>query len=183
MAEFHSKKMHIPEPYSAVRAFLFYLYTDSIAPNPQNGPSLNDVAGMLVMSNIYDMPRLRLLCVNRLGRELDIEHAAIIWERAATAGEDWLKQRAATFCMQNFGRVVRTAGYRSLSPASLIELSCEATPEARIVGGEDLDLLSQITGRSFGSSNRKRSLGSAGVLTAGEDDGEDEVEDDGMDVN
>ncbi|CAN9332780.1 unnamed protein product [Alternaria sp. RS040] len=183
MAEFHSKKMHIPEPYSAVRAFLFYLYTDSIAPNPQNGPSLNDVAGMLVMSNIYDMPRLRLLCVNRLGRELDIEHAATIWERAATAGEDWLKQRAATFCMQNFGRIVRTAGYRSLSPASLIELSCEATPEARVVGGEDLDLLSQLTGRSFGGSNRKRSLGSAGVLTAGEDDGEDEVEDDGMDVN
>jgi hypothetical protein len=85
--------------------------------------------------------------------------------------------------MQNFGRVVRTAGYRSLSPASLIELSCEATPEARVVGGEDLDLLSQLTGRSFGGSNRKRSLGSAGVLTAGEDDGEDEVEDDGMDVN
>ncbi|USP79324.1 hypothetical protein yc1106_06598 [Curvularia clavata] len=183
MAEFHSKKMHIPEPYSAVRAFLFYLYTDSIAPNPQNGPTLSDVAGMLVMSNIYDMPRLRLLCVNRLGRELDVEHAAIIWERAATAGEEWLKQRAATFCMQNFGRVVRTAGYRNLSPASLIELSCEAAPEARIIGGEDLDLLSQITGRSFNGSNRKRSLGSAGVLTGGEDDDIEEVEDDGMDVN
>jgi hypothetical protein len=183
MAEFHSKKMHIPEPYSAVRAFLFYLYTDSIAPNPQNGPTLGDVAGMLVMSNIYDMPRLRLLCVNRLGRELDIEHAAIIWERAATAGEDWLKQRAATFCMQNFGRIVRTNGFRNLNPASLIELCCEASPESRIIGGEDLDLLSQITGRSFNGSNRKRSLGSAGVLTAGEDDGEEELEDDGMDVN
>ncbi|EFQ92405.1 hypothetical protein PTT_10502 [Pyrenophora teres f. teres 0-1] len=163
MAEFHSKKMHIPEPYSAVRAFLFYLYTDSIAPNPQNGPSLSDVAGMLVMSNIYDMPRLRLLCVNRLGRELDIEHAAIIWERAATAGEDWLKQRAATFCMDNFGRIVRTAGYRNLSPASLIELS--------------------FTGRSFHGGSRKRSLGSTGVLTGGEDDEIEEAEDDGMDVN
>ncbi|KAA8612658.1 Kelch repeat protein [Pyrenophora tritici-repentis] len=183
MAEFHSKKMHIPEPYSAVRAFLFYLYTDSIAPNPQNGPSLSDVAGMLVMSNIYDMPRLRLLCVNRLGRELDIEHAAIIWERAATAGEDWLKQRAATFCMDNFGRIVRTAGYRNLSPASLIELSCEAAPEARIIGGEDLDLLTQVTGRSFHGSSRKRSLGSTGVLTGGEDDEIEEAEDDGMDVN
>ncbi|KAL7780382.1 hypothetical protein CFE70_010405 [Pyrenophora teres f. teres 0-1] len=183
MAEFHSKKMHIPEPYSAVRAFLFYLYTDSIAPNPQNGPSLSDVAGMLVMSNIYDMPRLRLLCVNRLGRELDIEHAAIIWERAATAGEDWLKQRAATFCMDNFGRIVRTAGYRNLSPASLIELSCEAAPEARIIGGEDLDLLTQVTGRSFHGGSRKRSLGSTGVLTGGEDDEIEEAEDDGMDVN
>jgi hypothetical protein len=184
MSEFHSKKMHIPEPYSAVRAFLFYLYTDSIAPNPQNGPSLSDVAGMLVMSNIYDMPRLRLLCVNRLGRELDIEHAAVIWERACTAGEDWLKQRAAAFCLQNWGRLVRTAGFRSLNPASVIELCCEAPPEARVVGGEDLELLGQLTGRSFvGGSARKRSLGSAGVLTAGEEEGDEEVEDDGMDVN
>jgi hypothetical protein len=83
--------------------------------------------------------------------------------------------------MQNFGRVVRTAGYRNLSPASLIELSCEASPESRVIGGEDLDLLGQLAGRPF--SNRKRSLGSAGVLTAGDEDAEEEVEDDGMDVN
>jgi len=184
MAEFHAKKMHIPEPYSAVRAFLFYLYTDSIAANPPNGPLLSDVAGMLVMSNLYDMPRLRLLCVNRLGRELDVEHAALIWERAATAGEEWLKQRAAVFCMQHFGRVVRTSGFRSLSPASVHELCCEASPESRVVGGEELELLGQVTGRTVGlASNRKRSLGSTGVLTGGEEDGEDEVEEDGMDVN
>lgn len=183
MAEFHSKKMHIPEPYSAVRAFLFYLYTDSIAPNPQNGPTLSDVAGMLVMSNIYDMPRLRLLCVNRLGRELDIEHAAIIWERAATAGEDWLKHRAASYCLQNWGRVVRTAGFKTLSPDGITELCCEASPESRVVGGEDLELLGQITGRAFSSSNRKRSIGSTGVLTGVDDDGDDDLEDEGMDIN
>jgi hypothetical protein len=182
MSEFHSKKMHIPEPYAAVRAFLFYLYTDSIAPNPHNGPSIADVAGMLVMSNIYDMPRLRLLCVNRLGRELDVEHAAIIWERAATAGEDWLKQRAAAFCLTNWGRLVRTPGFRNLNPASVVELCCEASPESRVVGGEDLDLLGQLSGRAFGAGARKRSLGSAGVLTAEEEE-EGEEGDDGMDVN
>lgn len=181
MSEFHSKKMHIPEPFSAVRAFLFYLYTDSIAPNPTNGPTLPDVAGMLVMANIYDMPRLRLLCVNRLARELDIEHAATIWERAATAGEDWLKQRAASFCMHNFGRVVRTAAFKNLSAHSLVELCNEATPEARVVSAEELELLGQ---RGVGvTNNRKRSLGSAGVITLGDEDGDDEAEDDGMDVN
>lgn len=185
MSEFHSKKMHIPEPYSAVRAFLFYLYTDSIASNPQNGPALSDVAGMLVMSNIYDMPRLRLLCVHRLQRELDIDHAALIWERAATAGEDWLKDKASTFCLQNWGRMVRTPGFRNLNPASVIELCAEASTESRVVGGEDLELLvSHLSGRSFGAgSARKRSLGSAGVLTAGEEDGEEEGDEDGMDVN
>jgi hypothetical protein len=183
MAEFHSKKMHIPEPYAAVRAFLFYLYTDSIAPNPQNGPSLSDVAGMLVMANIYDMPRLRLLCVNRLGRELDIEHAAIIWERAATANEEWLKRRAAAFILHNWGRIVRTTGFRNLSHGSIIDLCSEPDVDARIMGGEDLETIGQLS-RPFGAAtNRKRSLGSAGVVAAGDEDAEEDVEDDGMDVN
>lgn len=184
MAEFHSKKMHIPEPYSAVRAFLFYLYTDSIAPNPQNGPSLNDVAGMLVMANIYDMPRLRLLCVNRLSRELDVEHAAIIWERASTANEEWLKRRAASFCLQNWGRLVRTAGFKTLSHNALIELCQETDTEARVVSGEELEVMG-VLNRGFGGANgnRKRSLGSAGVIANGDEDADEEVEDDGMDVN
>ncbi|KAF2864859.1 kelch repeat protein [Massariosphaeria phaeospora] len=183
MAEFHSKKMHIPEPYSAVRAFLFYLYTDSIAPNPHNGPNLNDTAGMLVMANIYDMPRLRLLCVNRLGRELDTEHAAIIWERASTANEDWLKRRAAAFCLSNWGRVVRTVAFRNLSPGSILDLCSEADTDSRVVSGEELEILGQLN-RPFGAgSTRKRSLGSAGVAAAEDDDADEGAEDDGMDVN
>ncbi|KAF2273390.1 kelch repeat protein [Westerdykella ornata] len=183
MSEFHTKKMHIPEPYSAVRAFLFYLYTDSIAPNPPNGPTLNDVAGMLVMANLYDMPRLRLLCVNRLSRELDIEHAAVIWQRATTANEEWLKRRAASFCLQNWGRVVRTEGFKSLDHSSLIELCQEPDIDARIIGDEELDMLGGLRGPLGAlNGNRKRSLGSAGVVTVDEE-GEEEVEDDGMDVN
>lgn len=184
MAEFHSKKMHIPEPYSAVRAFLFYLYTDSIAPNPQNGPSINDVAGMLVMSNIYDMPRLRLLCINRLNRELDVEHAAIIWERAGTATEEWLKRRAARFCLQNWGRVVRTAGFKNLSHSALIDLCSESDTDARIMSGDEMEEIGVIS-RHYNSlnGNRKRSLGSTGVLAATDEEAEEDAEDDGMDVN
>ncbi|KAL1841963.1 hypothetical protein VTJ49DRAFT_6286 [Mycothermus thermophilus] len=121
MAEFHTKKMHIPEPYTVVRAFLYYLYTDRIDPidpgdddhRSGTGPAtanLSDVAGLLVMSNIYNIPHLRLLCVNRLGKELDVDHACIIWYCAGLAGEEWLRKRAATFCMTHWGRVVRTAG-------------------------------------------------------------------------
>ena len=79
--------------------------------------------------------------------------------------------------------LLRTAGFRNLNPASVIELCCEATPESRVIGGEDLELLGHLTGRPFSGGARKRSLGSAGVLTAGEEDGDEEVEDDGMDVN
>lgn len=134
MAEFHTKKMHIPEPYSVVKAFLYYLYTDSI--HPDDCAELNDVAGLLVMSNIYNIPHLRLLCVNRLSKELDVDHACIIWHSAGIANEEWLRRRAASFCLLHWGRVVRTEGFLKLPRQALVELSQEIDMEGRVVGGE-----------------------------------------------
>ncbi|KAK5144539.1 hypothetical protein LTR04_001533 [Oleoguttula sp. CCFEE 6159] len=197
MSEFHTKRMHIPEPYAAVRAFLYYLYTDSIASNPNSttggttGPSLEDVAGMLVMSNIYDMPRLKILCVNRLGKELDVEHAACVWERAGTAGEEWLKRRAAAFCMTHWGRVVRTQGFRNLRRRAFLELCEEIDRDGRVVGGDELEAVGGLGGGRFGvggvgggqgREGRKRGVRdlSGGV---GEDEAEAEGdEDEGMEI-
>jgi hypothetical protein len=180
MAEFHTKKMHIPEPYSAVRAFLFYLYTDSIAPNTPNGPTINDVAGMLVMANIYDMPRLRLMCVHRLSRELDIEHAAIIWQSANTANEEWVKRRASAFILQNWGRVVRTEGFKSLEPHSIIELCQESDLDSRVVSGEELDAM--VRPHSGFSGAKKRGISGTDIVAIDEE-GEEDGDDEGMDVN
>jgi hypothetical protein len=140
MAEFHTKKMHIPEPYSVVKAFLYYLYADSI--QPEDCGELSDVAGLLVMSNIYNIPHLRLLCVNRLSKELDVDHACIIWHCAGIANEDWLRKRAASFCLMHWGRVVRTQGFLKLPRQALVELSQEIDMEGRVVGGkhDELDL-------------------------------------------
>lgn len=149
MAEFHNHKMHVPEPYSVVRAFLYYLYTDSIAPHHTYCQDLTDVAGMLVMANLYDMPKLRLLCVHRLSRELDVEHAAIVWERAGRTNEEWLKHRAARFCLSNWGRVVRTEGFRTLSRASLMELCEVVDMEGRVVNGEELEAVGGSVGWSL----------------------------------
>ncbi len=137
MAEFHTKKMHIPEPYTVVKAFLYYLYTDSI--QPEDCGELSDVAGLLVMSNIYNIPHLRLLCVNRLSKELDVDHACIIWHCAGTANEEWLRKRAANFCLMHWGRVVRTQGFLKLPRNALVELSQEIDMEGRVVGGEQID--------------------------------------------
>lgn len=139
MAEYHTKRMHIPEPYKVVRAFLFYLYTDSISYHPEYCSDITEVAGMLVMANLYDMPRLRQLCVYRLSRELAVENAAIVYERASRTNEEWLKRRAAAFCMANWGRVVRTEGFRSLNKQSLMELCEVVDMEGRIVGGQELE--------------------------------------------
>lgn len=139
MKEYQEGKLHIPEPYSVVRAFLYYLYTDDVSPNTPYCRDLSDIAGMLVLASLYDMAKLRLLCVNRLSREIDVDHAAVIWERAGRTDEEWLKNRAARFCMMNWGRVVRTEGFRSLSRASLMELCEVVDMEGRVVGGEELD--------------------------------------------
>ncbi|KAL6253178.1 hypothetical protein RBB50_000900 [Rhinocladiella similis] len=179
MIEYQTSRLHIPEPYSVVRAFLYYLYTDSIAPHAEFCRDLTDVAGMLVMANLYDMPKLRLLCVNRLSREIDIEHAAVIWERAGRTEEEWLKARAARFCLMNWGRIVRTEGFRSLSRQSLMELCEVVDTEGRVVGGEELDDVC-IDGFGVGGGYRHRRRSHRPSETADETEGDDE---DGMDMN
>ncbi|GFF41840.1 kelch motif domain protein [Aspergillus udagawae] len=183
MAEYHSKRMHIPEPYSVVRAFLYYLYTDSISGHPEYCSNIIDVAGMLVMANLYDMPKLRLLCVNRLSRELDVENAAIIWERAGRTNEDWLMRRAAQFCLSHWGRIVRTDGFKSLSRQSLIELCEVVDMEGRIVAGPELELVGVLGAEGLDlSRDTKRSRPSVGgAMTDDVDDLEgDDV--DGMEI-
>lgn len=152
MIESQTGRMHIPEPYSVVRAFLFYLYTDSIARPPPHGKELDssEVAGLLVMANLYDLPGLRVLCVHRLGRELEVEHAALVWERAGTANEDWLRRRAAGFCLKHWGRVVRTEAFRKLGRQALGELCEEIDTEGRVIGGGELEAVHGLGGDRIG---------------------------------
>ena len=184
MIEFHTKKLALPEPYTTVRAFLYYLYTDSITQDPEKGPTLPDVAGMLVMANMYDMPRLRLLCIDRLGKELDVEHAAIIWERASVAGEEWLRKRAARYCMCHWGRIVRTDGFKSLPQQSLVEICEEIDEEGRIVGGAELEIVGGLGGAKFGVNGLEglKKRGRTAAASTVEDDAETDG-DEGMDVS
>ncbi|EPE09615.1 kelch repeat protein [Ophiostoma piceae UAMH 11346] len=241
MAEFHTKKMHIPEPYSVVRAFLFYLYTDRIDPAPPedtmgtgrlsrggkrgrspgdsasahnsryqnhqnhqnnhnnqnshqyNAPvtaDLSDVAGLLVMSNIYNIPHLRLLCVNRLSKELDVDHACIIWHCASLANEPWLRKRAAGFCLTHWGRIVRSPGFLRLPRTAIVELSQEIDTEGRVIGGDELDMFGsalEVAGGRYSDtgsvlSRRKESVSSSHASQPGESE-MDEEDDDGMDMN
>lgn len=185
MAEYHTKRMHIPEPYSVVRAFLYYLYTDSISGHAEYCPSIIDVAGMLVMANLYDMPKLRLLCVNRLSRELDVENAAIVWERAGRTNEEWLRRRAAQFCMTHWGRVVRTEGFKSLSRQSLIELCEVVDMEGRVVAGPELEMAGAFGSDGLGLSrdSKRPRLAIVGGNAADDVDDLEGDEDDGMELS
>ncbi|KAF2862003.1 galactose oxidase [Piedraia hortae CBS 480.64] len=148
MQEFNTGQMHIPEPLPAVKAFLYYLYADSISSpmgkvENHRTPKLEDVANMLVMSNIYDMPRLRLLCVNRIVREMDIRHAALVFERASVAQEEWLRNRAADFCLNHWGRVVRTMAFKSLSREALLELCQHVEQGGRVVNSDEVEVVEE----------------------------------------
>ncbi|KAL4787475.1 hypothetical protein BJX76DRAFT_318683 [Aspergillus varians] len=183
MAEYHTNRMHIPEPYSVVRAFLYYLYTDSIAGHPEYCADIIDVAGMLVMANLYDLPRLRLLCVSRLGRELDVQNAAIIWDRAGRTNEEWLTRRAAQFCLNHWGRVVRTDGFKSLSRQSLIDLCEVVDMEGRIIAGPELELVGTLgadDGPGSGRDLKPSQLTLNGITMDGDEADADADEMDGV---
>ena len=188
MSEFHTKKMHIQEPYSVVRAFLYYLYTDNINKHPTYCPDLREVAGLLVMSDVYDMPELRLHCVRRLSRELDVEHAAVVWERAGTAKEEWLRRRAANYCLTHWGRVVRTEGFRGLSRHSMMELCEVIDVDGRVIGGEELEVVGGLGGGKFGVGGsgsevaRRRARAQAGHVADDMEDNETS-EDEGMELS
>ncbi|KAH7320189.1 kelch repeat protein [Stachybotrys elegans] len=183
MAEFHTKKMHIPEPYSVVKAFLLYLYTDSIHgttdADSDATTELADVAGLLVMSNIYNIPHLRLLCVNRLSKELDVEHACVIWYCAGLASEEWLRKRTAAFCMAHWGRIVRTQGFLRLPRTALVELSQEIDMEGRVIAGEELEW-GGLSGSRYGDGLARKESVSSNQTQMLESEADD---DDGMEMN
>ena len=184
MAEYHTKRLHIPEPYSVVRAFLYYLYTDSIARHPVycDELGLSDVAGLLVLANMYDLPGLRLLCVHRLGKEIDVAHAAIVWERASTANEDWVRRRAANFCLKHWGWVVRTEAFKRLSRQALVELCEEVDTEGRVLRGGELEAVGGLNGAKLGGDGWGRPAGRVkGVVDAEIQLGEEMEDADGDD--
>lgn len=172
MAEFHTKRMHIPEPYSVVKSFLRYLYTDSL--HVDDCADLGDIAGLLVISNMYGIPHLRLLCINRLSKELDVDHACVIWHSASIANEEWLRKRAAHFCLLHWGRVVRTSGFLKLPRHALVELSQEIDAEGRVVGGDELEMIGGLGGSAFGVGGMARRVSVSSTRSAMADS---EVED------
>lgn len=73
-----------------------------------------------------------------------MENAAIIWDRAGRTNEEWLMRRAAQFCLNHWGRVVRTDGFKSLSRQRLIDLCEVVDMEGRIIVGPELELVGTL---------------------------------------
>ena len=152
------------------------MYTDSIQDEDGGPADLSDVAGLLVLSNIYDIAHLRHLCVNRLIKDLDVDHACITWYCANLANEQWLRRKTAGFCLQHWGRIVRTQGFLRLPRESLVELSQEIDMEGRVIGGDELDMA--LVGPGFGDVGSRKTSVTSQTLQL-----EDEADVDGMELN
>ncbi|RUS21331.1 hypothetical protein BC937DRAFT_93014 [Endogone sp. FLAS-F59071] len=127
MTESRESRLVIPEPYPVVRAFVAYLYTDSIA-----GLPMGVVADLLVLANMYLMPRLSALCCDALHRAMDVENVSTIYHQAGVAGELGLKQKALKFMFVHYGPVSKTQGFRGLPKEALLDF-WDHTPRNAVI--------------------------------------------------
>ncbi|KAG5456784.1 MAG: hypothetical protein BJ554DRAFT_3371, partial [Olpidium bornovanus] len=139
MTESRDGTLRIPEPRKVVLAFLSYIYTDCLM-SPTGGgscskisvvsPSRESIASapdpltvshLLVLGNMYLLPRLTALCAGYLHRNISVTHAARVFHAAHIVGDQGLKRRALRFMCSHFGPVSRTEAFWSLPPATLAE--------------------------------------------------------------
>lgn len=129
MAESLSDTLTLPEPFPVLEAFVRFLYTDIL----DDSVSLSLTADLLVMANMYLLPRLLALCVRRLHSEMDVHSVSKIYHCAGLAGQRGLQQTALHFIFEHFGAVARTDAFRTLPRECLNELWDELPNNATLV--------------------------------------------------
>ncbi|CDR38338.1 CYFA0S02e00496g1_1 [Cyberlindnera fabianii] len=187
MSETQTRTLFIPEPIDWICGLLEYLYTDNVSTK-----DINQVTGLLILSNVYDLPGLRSLCIQCIySQGFKIKNVLKIWSRAKLVGEDVLAHNASTFCFYNWGKVVKTKQFRDLPKDELVMLCQEVEHDSVIVNNKNLnagqfmsihDTL-QRQQAAYGPSGNQYGFGSSGVglgyspKTGNEDLGDEESSD------
>lgn len=126
MNEYHCRKLHIPEPVAWVRKLIEFMYCDSI-----DTCTVEETSGLLVLANLYELPRLRSLCIESISKEgISDNNAVVVWQRAFEAEEEVIRRNAALHCFRHWGQIVRSQAFRELDKESLIALCEEADTNA-----------------------------------------------------
>ncbi len=128
MSEFHDRKLILPESYTVTKSLITFFYTD-LLPHV----SVPVLARLLVLSNLYNLTRLRALCLGKLLRDLSVEYATTVWAAAREADERSLERRAGKVCFENWGEVVRTQGFRTMKREDVLELCGLVGRGARVI--------------------------------------------------
>lgn len=132
MSESQTNVLFLQEPFIWLKALLEYIYTDDL---PQDTKSNIDMlSGLLLISNLYDLPRLRPLVlreINTIG--FHYSTVAQLWSRARLVNEVLLCYHAKVYIFSNWGKVVKSESFARLSREELLELMSEVNSEAMII--------------------------------------------------
>lgn len=126
MNEYQNRKLYIPEPVAWVRKLIEFMYGDSI-----DGCNMEEAAGLLVLANLYELPRLRTLCIESISKIGISDHNAVtVWHRAVEADEEVIRRNAALHCFRHWGQIVRSQAFHELDKATMVALCEEADTNA-----------------------------------------------------
>lgn len=87
-----SRYMSFPYPHAVVLAFLQFIYTDNLLTAQQYQPHI--LSQLLLLSDMYDIPRLCELATHALHQMLNMSTAPLIFETAALSHQTSLQIRA-----------------------------------------------------------------------------------------
>lgn len=127
MTEQQTSKLFISEPKSWVRRLIEYMYRDSI-----DECDMNETTGLMILANLYELPRLRKLCIEKVTHEISIDNAVMIWDRAVTANEKILRYTAVNYILKHWGIVVRTRDFAILTRERMLMLCSESDERSTI---------------------------------------------------
>jgi hypothetical protein len=125
-------QLRIPEPYNVVLAFVTFLYADST-----DQFDIDLASDLLVMANIYLLPRLLALCARRMHAHMDIGNVSKIYHCAGVASQRGLQQTALNYMFEHYGDVSRTIGFRNLPKEVLLDF-WDHTPSNAIITTKDM---------------------------------------------
>lgn len=86
------KRLSFPESYPVTLAFLQFIYTDHLMTAQQHHPQI--LSRLLVLSDVYHLPRLGMLATHALHQILTISTASMVYETSALTGRTALQVRA-----------------------------------------------------------------------------------------
>lgn len=142
MSETQSGQLFVPEPFSPVRALVYYLYTGTLDKNGVMGPSLTAVeySALLVLSQLYELPNLAsqvLVVLFKLlssdvftlpeastpeDLENTIDSILRIWQNSLILNEEMFMSKVEEIIHNHWSIVSRSRLFMSLSKILIVKL-------------------------------------------------------------
>lgn len=166
MSETKHNMMFIAEPFLWVQCMIFFIYTDSIN-FEGNGPSTSlisiyDYSGMLVLSNVYEIPQMRSKILHKMYHLMDILSKASgivyeatidlilqVWANVLLSEEPAFLLCITTYIRDRWPMFLRSKAFKDL-PKDLIIRLCEDCTDDSMLRSRSSKFSSK------GKNNRKK---------------------------